>query len=208
MRLITLAVLLVYTCNTILANVTLPYFLIGNDEVCQTKPNTQSVSFTFDDGKKIWDVKEGEATLSDNGAYKGQALKISAGTTVCFKLPLQPASTYRLTAWLRTESGADNMSMQIVGLEKNNVSLTTALATWTKCERTFNVSKDQSEAVLEFIFRNSQGTTSVWVDEISISRTGDYHEVEYTGIPAAPQRPTGSSPTSDKDRFGYCHAAG
>ena len=89
MRLITLAVLLVYTCNTILANVTLPYFLIGNDEVCQTKPNTQSVSFTFDDGKKIWDVKEGEATLSDNGAYKGQALKISAGTTVCFKLICQ-----------------------------------------------------------------------------------------------------------------------
>ena len=129
MRLITLAVLLVYTCNTTLANVTFPYFLIDNDEV--------------------W-----EATLSDNGAYKGQALKISAGTTVCFKLPLQPASTYRLTAWLRTESGADNMSMQIVGLEKNNVSLTTALATWTKCERTFNVSKDQSEAVLEFIFRN------------------------------------------------------
>ena len=144
MRLITLAVLLVYTCNTTLANVTFPYFLIDNDEVCQTNQNTQEMSFTFDDGKKIWDVKEGKATLSDNGAYKGQALKISAGTTVCFKLPLQPASTYRLTAWLRTESGADNMSMQIVGLGKNNVSLTTALAAWTKCERTFNVSQDQS----------------------------------------------------------------
>lgn len=188
MRLITLAALLVYTWNTTLANVTLPYFLIDNDEVCQTKQNTQGMSFTFDDGKKIWDVKEGKATLSDNGAYKGQALKISAGTTVCFKLPLQPASTYRLTAWLRTESGADNMSMQVVGLGKNNVSLTTALAAWTKCERMFNVSQDQSEAILEVIFRNSQGTTSVWVDEISISRTGDYHEVEYTGISAAPQR--------------------
>ena len=188
MRLITLAVLWVYTWNTILANVTLPYFLIDNDEVCQTKQNTQGMSFTFDDGKKIWDVKEGEAILSDNGAYKGQALKISAGTTVCFKLPLQPASTYRLTAWLRTESGADNMSMQVVGIGKNNISLTTALATWTKYERTFNVSSGQSEADLEFIFRKSVGGTSVWVDEVSLYRMGDYHEVKYTGIPEAPRR--------------------
>ena len=77
MRLITLAVLLVYTCNTTLANVTFPYFLIDNDEVCQTNQNTQEMSFTFDDGKKIWDVKEGKATLSDNGAYKGQGLYLS-----------------------------------------------------------------------------------------------------------------------------------
>ena len=150
----------------------------------------QTTTFSFDDGKAVWTLEEGKATVTDTGAYKGKALKMSSGTLVRFKLPLQPASTYRLTAWLRTESGADNMSMQVVGLGKNNVSLTTALAAWTKCERTFNVSQDQSEAVLEFIFRNSQGTTSVWVDEISISRTGDYHEVEYTGIPAAPQRPT------------------
>ena len=149
----------------------------------------QTITFSFDDGNTVWMVEKGKATVTDANAYKGKALKMSSGTLVRFKLPLQPASTYRLTAWLRTESGADNMSMQVVGIGKNNISLTTALATWTKYERTFNVSQDQSEADLEFIFRNSQGTTSVWVDEINISRIGDYHEVEYTGIPAVPQRP-------------------
>ena len=78
----------------------------------------QTTTFSFDDGKTVWTLEEGKATVTDTGAYKGKALKMSSGTLVRFKLPLQPASTYRLTAWLRTESGADNMSMQIVGLRE------------------------------------------------------------------------------------------
>jgi Alpha-L-fucosidase len=89
---------------------------------------------------------------------------------------------------MRTESGADDLTMQIDKLGKNNISVTTALAAWTKCERIFHVSDHQTTAELQFIFGNSQGNTHGWIDEININRIGDYKEIVYTGIPEAPKR--------------------
>lgn len=145
------------------------------------------ISHTFDDGASEGSVK-GRVEIMEQGAYKGKAMRLSPNTTVAFSLALQPSSTYKLTVWMRTESGADDMSMQINKLGKNNISLTTALATWTKYERIFNVSANQQQAELEFSFTNSQGNTHAWVDELSVERTGDYKEIVYTGIPDAPKR--------------------
>lgn len=146
------------------------------------------ISYTFNNGTQQWNVKKGTVEIAVQGAYKGKALKLKPNTAVGFKIPVLPSSSYKLTAWMRTESGADDMTMQIGKLGKNNISVTTALATWTKFERVFNVSSDQTSAELEFIFGNSQGNTSAWVDEINIQRTGDYKEIAYTGIPEAPKR--------------------
>jgi len=151
-----------------------------------------TLSYTLDTESTDFEVKKGQAKTMDEGAYKGKALKLSPNTTVCFKLPIQPASSYKLTGWMRTESGADNMTMQITNLGKNNISITTALASWTKFERVFNTSAGQTVADLEVIFANSQGNTSAWVDEISVERTGDYEEITYTGIPQTIKRETKS----------------
>ena len=148
----------------------------------------EAVSFSFDDEPVAWKVEKGKAEAVADGAYKGKALKMYPGTVVRWVVPLQSASSYQLVAWLKTESGADDVTMQVGGLGKNNISMTTALATWTRYERTFNVSDNQKECFLEFAFANSQGNTSAWVDEVSIRRTGDYEEVQYTGIPAPARR--------------------
>lgn len=147
-----------------------------------------AISYNFDDGALNWSVKKGKAEVVEQGAYKDKALRMAPNTTIAFELPLEPASSYRLVAWMRTESGADNMSMQITGLGRNNISLTNALATWTRFERTFHVSDHQTKGTLEFIFGNSQGNTFAWIDEISIQRIGDYKEKVYDGIPEAPVR--------------------
>lgn len=147
-----------------------------------------SITYSFDDARTSWKVEKGKAFLSAEGAYKGKALKLEPNTVVAFSVPLQPASSYRLAARMRTESGADDLTMQVSGLGKNNISVSTALAAWTNIERSFHVSTGQDEAKLEFIFGNSQGNTFAWIDEISIARTGDYKETAYTGIPAAPER--------------------
>lgn len=146
------------------------------------------IVFDFDNGATPWTIRSGQAEVVEQGAHKGRALRLSPKTVVDFKLRLQPSSTYRITAWMRTESGADDMTMQLTGLGSNNISVNTALATWTKFERTFNVSAGQTSGVLEFVFANSQGNTSAWIDDITVSRVGDYKEIVYTGIPKAGKR--------------------
>ena len=150
--------------------------------------SAQTISHTFDDNIVEWTVRNGKVEIVEQGSYKDKSMRLQPGTQVYFDLKLQPSSTYRLTAWMRTESGADDFTMQINNLGRNNISVTTALATWTKIETLFNVSAGQETGELEFIFVNSQGNTSAWVDEISIVRTGDYREIVYTGIPPAPKR--------------------
>lgn len=146
------------------------------------------ISYDFDHGEKNGILKKGKVEIQEQGAYRGKALKLAPNTSVVFELPLQPGSTYRLTAWMRTESGADDFTLQIHKLGKNNLSVTTALANWSKIERTFHVPAGIHTGELEFLFGNTQGNTSAWVDEIRIERTGDYQETRYTGIPPAPQR--------------------
>ena len=146
------------------------------------------INYTFDDDIKKWEVKIGEVELSEQGAYKGKAMKLNPNTSVVFNFTIQSGSTYKITAWMRTESGADDLTMQVNQLGKHNISVTTALATWSKAERIFNVSEDRKSAELEFIFGNSQGNTFAWVDEITIEHMSDYKEIVYTGIPELPRR--------------------
>lgn len=148
----------------------------------------ENISYTFDDGREQWETRRGRAELSAQGAWKGNSLKLAPGSLVRFRISVQPESTYELSARLRTESGADNMTLQITGLGKNNVSISNALASWTKVKQEFHVAAGQEEAVLEAVFDQSSGGTHAWLDDIRIRRTGDYHEAVYDGIPPAPVR--------------------
>ncbi|MDE3235117.1 MAG: alpha-L-fucosidase [Bacteroidota bacterium] len=155
----------------------------------QKKVHSQnSISFNFNDSTKNWHVEKGHVEILENGAHKGKAMKLYDNTSVFFEMNLQPASTYKVVAWLRTESGADNITLQVNHLGKNNISINSALATWTKTESYFNVSANQQKAYLEFDFGNSQGNTAAWIDEITITRISDYSEKKYTGIPPVPHR--------------------
>lgn len=143
--------------------------------------------FSFDEPQN-WVVKKGKAEVIEQGAYKGKALKLSPNTNLILSFPVQSASRYNLTVWMRTESGADDMTIQTSNLGKNNISITTALATWTKFERIFNITTSQNTVDFDVIFGNSQGNTFAWIDEVSIQRIGDYKEITYTGIPNALKR--------------------
>ena len=105
-----------------------------------TRLSAQNVSYSFDDSIAGWKINKGKVELLEQGSHKGKAMKLHPNTLVSLDMDLQPASTYRLTVWMRTESGADNVTVQTNMLGKNNVSATTALASWTKIERLFHVS--------------------------------------------------------------------
>jgi alpha-L-fucosidase len=146
------------------------------------------LSITFENGDQSWKTKQGKALISSGTERQGKQLKLNPQTVISFDLNLIPSSTYKLTVWMRTESGADDISLEVNGLGKNNISITTALANWTKQERYFNVAPGVDRAELDIIYMNTQGNTSAWIDDILIERTGDFVERVYTGIPAAPKR--------------------
>lgn len=76
---------------------------------------TDRVYVSFDSHDTPYQVLAGAASLEKSGAKKGQALKLSSDSQVGISLMLKSNSIYRLTLWLRTESGADNVSMQLTG---------------------------------------------------------------------------------------------
>ncbi len=143
---------------------------------------TDTYRFDFDSALADVEVKQGKIEFSDKGAWKGKALKLYSDSKVFLPLHLQEGSTYRLTAWVRTESGADNVTMQLEGLGKNNISFSTAMATWIYIEREFHVSAGQRDAWIHISFDGNTGTCA-WVDEVVLERTGDYADMDYTGIP-------------------------
>lgn len=150
-----------------------------------TAQNT--INYTFDDNVICWTTTKGKSELVEQGV-KGKSLRLVPGTIVCFKLALEPASTYELSAYMRTESGSDNITMQINKLGQNNVSISTALSAWTEMKCSFHVSANQRIGELEFVFDDNPNKTCAWVDEICLKRIGDYKETLYTGIPDAPKR--------------------
>ena len=146
------------------------------------------VTYTFDDGKTNWKTVRGKVELLTKDAWKGQSMRLMPETIVNFMVELSPSSSYELTARMRTESGADNVTLQITGLGRHNRSVSTALASWTELRQFFHVSADQKKAVLEVVFESNSGSTHAWIDEIRIRRTGDYKEKVYDGIPSALKR--------------------
>ena len=84
---------------------------------------------------------------------------------------------------MKTESGADNVTLQTTGLGKNNISISTALAAWTEFQETVSYFGRQKEAVVEVMFENNPEGTCAWLDDLRIVCTGKYHEKTYDGIP-------------------------
>lgn len=156
--------------------------------LCSTSYAQNNIKYTFDDNATSWETVKGYAETEQIGAYKGKALKIHPNSCIKLKVKLMPSSTYKLTAWMRTESGADAVTIMTDKLGKNNISESTALASWTKIEKNINVSADQHEAEIKIVFENSQGGTNAWVDEIKLARTGNFTEKTYTGIPPETKR--------------------
>lgn len=163
--------------------ITLFSCLLAGTLVGQTR-----IAHDFDNNMHGYSVGRGEASLQTQGAWQGQALRMRPGTVVACPVKLQEASTYELTVRMRTESGADNIHLQLTGLGRGNVSMASALATWTEVKRTIHVGDAQGEALIEIAFDANDKSTFGWVDELHLRRVGRYDETRHKGLPPAPER--------------------
>jgi alpha-L-fucosidase len=131
----------------------------------------------------------GAAALSTQVAkLGGGSLEVKSGGSTEAYFKLEPKSTYKVSVWMKTSSGADEVQLKVTGLAENNISVASALADWTLIEKEFNAGDGQHRAILEFKNPANPGSNSAWIDDLKIERIGDYSPEKPSGIKPLPPR--------------------
>lgn len=121
------------------------------------------------------------------------SLEIKSGGSVESHLKLTPNSTYKLSVWMKTASGSDEVQVNVSGLAENNISVASALAAWTLIEKEFHAGDNQNRGMIHFTNPENTGNNSAWIDDLKIERVGDH----------APQKPSGIKPLPPRRKVGH-----
>lgn len=136
-----------------------------------------------------WVVVGDAANLSTAVVKNGKkALEIASGSSVQSFITLTPNSIYQLSVWLKTNSGSDEVQVNLLGLAENNTSAASALANWTLVKTQFRVGENQNKGIIEFRNPDNSAKNKVWVDDLQLERLGDYVPVKPSGIKPLPAR--------------------
>ena len=123
--------------------------------------------------------------IAKSGKY---SLEVKSGGSVEAYLKLAPNSTYRLSVWMKTSSGSDEVQVNLTGLAENNISVASALADWALIEKEFHTSDGQQRGIIEFKNPANSDHNSSWIDDMKIERIGDYSPEKPSGIHPLPPR--------------------
>ena len=127
-----------------------------------------------------WVAMGNSAKLTNQLSKTGkQSLEIASGSAVQCNLTLTPNSTYEISVWVKTNSGSDEVELNILGLAENNISAANALTSWTLLKKQFHTAENQNRGVIEFKNPENGSKNKVWVDDLQIERIGDF-------VPAKP----------------------
>jgi alpha-L-fucosidase len=138
---------------------------------------------------KQWTVIGNRAALSTQTVHSGrQALELNAGTLVQTQIKLKPLSKYKLFAWLKTDSGSDEVRLNIRGLGEHNTGIASARANWAKIELTFVTGEGQKNALIEIDNPENMADRKAWADDLTLEYLGDYLPEKVTGIKPLAQR--------------------
>ena len=69
----------------------------------------------FDYNNDRWSVSKGSAELITDGAYQGKSLQLNSHTLVTIRLNPESATTYKMTAYLKTASGETQIPSSPIG---------------------------------------------------------------------------------------------
>lgn len=118
------------------------------------------------------------------------SLEIKSGGSVESYLKLTPNSTYRLSVWMKTASGSDEVQVNLKEMGENNLSVASALVAWSRIEREFHTGANQERGIIQFRNPWNAGNNSAWIDDLRIERVGGYTPPKPSGIkPFAARKP-------------------
>lgn len=138
---------------------------------------------------KPWEVIGNGAGLSAQNPQSGkQAVVLNSGSVVQITVRLKPLSKYKLTGWLRTASGSDEVRLNVSGLGSNNTGVASALADWKEVQLDFVTGEGQAKAVIEITNPENTAGNQAWADNIQLEYVGVYTPEKVAGIKPLAQR--------------------
>ena len=160
--------------------------IIGNAQKSLTIPVQVDFEGTI---LSPWVVVGNSAKLTNQQSKTGnQSIEIASGSAVQVNLTLTPCSSYEISVWIKTNSGSDEVQLNLLGLAENNISTASALTNWTLLKKEFHTGENQNKGVIEFKNPENSSRNKVWVDELQIERTGDFIPLKTSGIKPFPVR--------------------
>lgn len=183
-----------------LSNKTFPNFIVKlifvvafcffTQFVLAQKPVKTPFKFDFEgEATNPWNSVGNAIMLTSQVVRQGkQSLEIGNGASAECLFLVEPNSTYKVTAWVKTSSGADLIQLNVKGLGSNNISAASASTDWVLLRKEFNVGESQSKTIIEIVNADNPAKNSVWVDDLLIERVGDYKSVKVSGIKPLPLR--------------------
>lgn len=170
----------------------LPLFFLSSTIIGNAQKQSLSVPVQADFEETTlspWVAYGNSAKLNKQISKSGkQSLEIASGSAVQCNLTLTPNSSYEISVWVKTDSGSDEVQLNILSLAENNISVSSALTNWILLKREFHTGENQSKAVIEFKNPENSSKNKVWVDGLKIERIADYYGEKTSGIKPFPVR--------------------
>jgi alpha-L-fucosidase len=129
-----------------------------------------------------WKVTQGKAwRVAEPTHGSGGALELGAGLCeVEQAVALVPQRRYRLSAWIRTASGAEEARIGVRGHGKGEKATATSWVSYRHTEMFFDTGRDPSGARV-FLQRPS-GVEPAWVDGVELECVGVAQSLRYQGV--------------------------
>lgn len=158
----------------------------------QEKSNSQN--FDFESSTlSPWKVESKNAVLSNSIFHLGrQSVELSSGSSIRTIIQVKPGSHYRVTAWLKTESGSDEVRLRVLGKTGLDMSMASALATWKVNEIEFNTGAGQTEVYIEIANPENFSGNRAWADDVKVTYAGEFKASRDNGTAALWNRSAGS----------------
>lgn len=135
------------------------------------------------------DTNNPGSLVTNTHSFEGtRALELKSNGKVTWDVKLKPNSRYKLTAYLKTAVGAEEIQMNILGLKYNNASTASALTSWTLKELTFQTDVKQDHATIELYHPESSALNSAWADKIELQFVGEAVFEAQSGLKKAAAR--------------------
>jgi alpha-L-fucosidase len=143
----------------------------------------------FESSTLQWHSAGDNARLSHRMYHGGkQSLELLPGAYATKIFPVLPGHRYKLSVWLKTASGSDEIQVSTKNLAGDNVSAASALADWSTITREFSVPPGTKTVSIELYHPGNAGGNPAWADDVSISDMGPDAVAVQAGIKPLPPR--------------------
>lgn len=161
-------------------------FLVALQSFAQLPENVLEEG--FEKGIHSWTSSGPDSSVAEP-VYSGKhALQLSSGGRISKAIRLLPNHVYKLSVWLKTASGSDDIQVRIKGINGDLAGGASALAGWVQMEREFTTPAHQVEATIELYHPRNAAEHPAWADELLIVDMGLDKEAKASGIRPLPAR--------------------